>query len=436
MRLNNTPHSKGLSVNKRERMRVLLVTSTAPHPFAAGWQRRVYQLEQDLRESCDAEVEVFDAGRAVREHLPQRPEGLRNLVGVGGLVWLRERLSREIRRGSSDPVRIFGGGSDFSTDMLRGPALNHFKDFLERREPFDALVCDNVMFSAAVTLMAGYGVPCYYALHHIESLHTGLDALLDTTRGLRRNTAGPARSLRRVCGDLADEIAALSRAQRVFAISRMEQELLSATGINAEYYPYQPEGETRRWCKEICSARYQVNRCEPTVFLSSGTGTVHNRESLAIVVRELLSSGMPPGCELVITGLEPHDINDLVPGLEADGSAKGIRVAGKLSNEDFEQLLVSVAALVIPNYFGFGALTRFSDAAACGIPVLTNVPARISGLGSHEALLVDDPKKWWGAIKQFANSHKDVPAGSRPTSSEDKNNSILCKIKADHQPKV
>jgi hypothetical protein len=412
-------------------MRILLVASIAPRPFASGWERRVYQLEQDLAESCDAEVEVFDAGRAVREYLPQRPKGLRALTGVRGLEWLKERLSYEVRKGSSDPLRILRGRSGFSTDMLRGAALAHFKEFLGQREPFDALVCDNVMFSAAVTLMEGYAVPCYYALHHIESLHYGLGALLKVTRSSGRKTAGPTKDLLGVCGDLAAEIAALSYARRVFAISRMEHEFLAATGINADYHPYQPKGETRRWCEGVCSARKKVNRREPMIFLSSGTETVHNRKSLAMVVRELFSSGMPPGCELIITGMEAHYINDLVPGLADDGVERGIRVAGTLSSADFERLLISAAALVIPNYFGFGALTRFSDAATCGIPVLTNVSARISGLLSHEALLVDDPKGWWDTINKFTQSGLNIRIASQATVGEGRNNSVLRKIRSD-----
>jgi hypothetical protein len=413
-------------------MRILFVATTIPDPKGTGWNRRVYQIQEDLKASCDADVEVFDAGHAVREQLPSRPPSIRSMLGKSGAEFLRDRLLNAPGRLSSNPLRILKSQARFSTSMLRGPALTEFEDFMTQRGPFDALVCDNALYSNAVEILSGSGVPCYYVLMHLESLNYGQRALLDVTRGSSRGLGRPTKDLLVTCGDLADEIAALSRACRVFAIARFEYEFLAATGLEAEFYPYRPVEDALRWCEEIRRARLQAPETDCFTFLSSGTLNGHNEESLSIVLRELLSTGMPPNSELVVTGMDQNELIERVPGLEGLREAHGITIAGMVTNQQFEKLLISASALVIPRYCGFGALTRFADAAASGIPVLTNVPESISGLNAQQAHVVEESRGWRDVMDAFAQSNARLSSFPSDESRASQFTSPLAQIRIDH----
>jgi hypothetical protein len=389
-------------------MRILLVATADAEPLGTGWNRRVYQIQCDLIESCDAEVVLFNAGRAVESYLPAAPPNLRSLPERQTLRWFGDRLAHKARKTISNPLRLLWRRAPYSTDILRGEALSYFRRFVDQNGPFDALVCDNSRFSASARHMMGSEVPCFYVLMHLESLVYGQNALLRTTRKKSGARNRPALDLLITGADLAEELAVLAQADGVFAISSMECEFLAATGIESDYYPYEPKGKTLAWCNRICSARARNSATHQATFLSTGSLNPHNLESLAIMLGELLSTGLPSNCELLVTGMDPPELFDRVPELHARGESLGIRVLGNVDQSEFRQLLTSAAALTVPGYVGFGALTRFADAAACGIPVLTNVPSRVSGLGADQALVVERPGSWRGAMEHFIRAGGDL----------------------------
>jgi hypothetical protein len=336
-------------------MNCLLIASDEALPTGSGMQRRIYQIQYDLQEATGGTVQLFNAGALIRQPLR-------------GLDRVLTRVDQEWRRVRTNPLRLLGG-SGVSVHELHRAARRELKSFAAQHGPFDRVVIDYPGFSDAVVLL---GLPLskvVYATHHIESMAQNQQALLDITRSTGQSVAA-WRQARSSGAELAAELKVLGAASNVFPISAMETEFLRATGVEATWYPYQPRGETLAWCEGIKRRRAERKPSTERYFLSAGTGNIHNRESLAVVLRQLAQQGLPPGTKVVITGIEPAQLYQLVPDLQRMPESFDIR--GRVEQEVFDELLCGCEAQIVPAHFGFGAHTRFADTAACGVPVVTD----------------------------------------------------------------
>jgi len=337
------------------RMNSLLIASDEAVALGGGMQRRIYQIKHDLAEAMGGTVHLFNA----RKELSHRLRGFERVLN---------RLDQERRRLWTNPLRLLGD-SRVSVHELHRVACGQLKTFAAKHGPFDFVVIDYPGFSDAVAALGLHSKQVAYATHHLESMAQNQEALLGITRDAGHSPA----AWRQACSagaELAAELKVLGTASGVFPISAMETEFLRATGIDAQWYPYQPRGETLAWCEGIKRRRAERQPTGVRYFLSAGTGNIHNRESLAVVLRQLAQQGLPPDTKVVITGIEPAQLYQLVPELQRMPESFDVR--GRVDQEEFDELLCGCEAQIVPAHFGFGAHTRFADAAACGVPVVTD----------------------------------------------------------------
>jgi len=336
-------------------MNCLVIASDEALPTGSGMQRRIYQIKHDLQEAADGTVQLFNAGALIRQPLR-------------GLDRVLTRVDQEWRRVRTNPLRLLGG-SGFSVHELHRSARRELKSLATQHGPFDRVVIDYPGFADAVKALGLRPGQWAYATHHLESMAQNQKALLEITRDTA-SSAAAWRQARSAGAELAAELAVLGRASGVFAISSMETEFLRATGIDARWYPYQPRGETLAWCEGIKGRRAQSRPTGTRYFLSAGSGNIHNRESLVMVLRQLVQHGLPRDTKVVITGIEPGQLYQLVPELQ--GVPESFDVRGRVGQEQFDELLCGCEGHIVPAHFGFGAHTRLADAAACGVPVVTD----------------------------------------------------------------
>jgi glycosyltransferase involved in cell wall biosynthesis len=336
-------------------MNCLFIASDEAHPTGSGMQRRVYQIKHDLQEATGGTVHLFNA----RKELSHRLRGFERVLN---------RLDQERRRLWTNPLRLLGD-SRVSVHELHRAACRELKVFATRHRPFDRVVIDYPGFSDAVAALGLRSNQVAYATHHLESMAQNQEALLGITRDAGHSAAAWRRA-RSAGAELAAELKVLGAASGVFPISAMETEFLRATGIDARWYPYQPRGETLAWCESIKRRRAQSRLTGTRYFLSAGSGNIHNRESLVMVLRQLAQHGLPRDTKVVITGIEPGQLHQVLPGLQ--GAMESFDVRGRIGQEQFDELLCGCEGHIVPAHFGFGAHTRLADAAACGVPVVTD----------------------------------------------------------------
>jgi len=336
-------------------MNCLLIASDEAVALGGGMQRRVYQIKHDLAEAMRGTVHLFNA----RKEFSHRLRGFERVL---------TRLDQERRRLWTNPLRLLGD-SRVSVHELHRAALRELKVFAARHGPFERVVIDYPGFSDAVAALGLRSNQVAYATHHLESMAQNQEALLGITRDASHSAAAWRRA-RSAGAELAAELKVLGAASGVFPISAMETEFLRATGIEAQWYPYQPRGETLARCQEIRSRRATRDRGAAPYFLSTGTGNFHNRETLAMALRSLVKQGLPKGTKLIITSMAEATVFDLVPELREKKDL--FQVRGHLTNDEFEMLLAGCEAQIVPSAFGFGARTRAIDSLACGVPVVTD----------------------------------------------------------------
>jgi len=364
------------------RMNCLLIASDEALPTGGGMQRRIYQIKHDLAGAMGGTVHLFNA----RKEFSHRLRGFERVI---------TRLDQERRRLWTNPLRLLGD-SRVSVHELHRVARRELKMFAARHGPFDRVVIDYPGFSDAVAALGLHSKQVAYATHHLESMAQNQEALLGITRDAGHSAAAWRRA-RSAGAELAAELKVLGAASGVFPISSMETEFLRAAGIDAQWYPYQPRGETLAWCERIKGRRAQRRPPGKRYLLSAGTGNIHNRESLAVVLRQLVQQGLPPDTKIVITEIDPRQLYQLVPELERGPESFDLR--GRVDQEDFDELLIGCEGQIVPAYFGFGANTRFADAAACGVPVVTDATG-MDGMASGMLAATVKQNDWRGGIER------------------------------------
>jgi len=131
---------------------------------------------------------------------------------------------------------------------------------------------------------------------------------------------------------------------------------------------------------------------------------------LSILQRENLFSGLckklkPTGFRMVC---ESKTDTLLPPGVEVPG----LELRGWLQQDELNQLMTSVQAVLVPQRLGFGALTRFSELSCAGIPcIVSKHPTYAIDLPPGFEVVTDEWASWYQAMERLANSDWRISNG-------------------------
>jgi hypothetical protein len=152
----------------------------------------------------------------------------------------------------------------------------------------------------------------------------------------------------------------LSRADRVWAIGTLDQELLQLFGIPARLLPYRPPTARR---DELLAIRRQRSQFPSSHILILGSAlNAPTRAGMVELLRFL--RGHPVRMPLVVAGFGTETL--------AAEAGTGVHLAGEQSDASLRELLVGARALWVHQGPMTGALTRITEALIAGVPILAN----------------------------------------------------------------
>jgi glycosyltransferase involved in cell wall biosynthesis len=82
----------------------------------------------------------------------------------------------------------------------------------------------------------------------------------------------------------------------------------------------------------------------------------------------------------------------------------GLEFKGQLAQDELDSLLISAQCVLIPQFWGLGTLTRLSELACAGIPVMVSQhPTFASDMPPQIEIVGNTWNEWFSAIKNMNN---------------------------------
>jgi len=361
---------------------IVFVARPLPSDIGPGGKHRTYQIEHDLKAACSAD----------RVHTLSLMDWRARHAGAKAFSTRPTLASRAVRRISDcleNPLGFFHGTGYGSRTFAPRGFTKEYRALLERLPRPIVTVIDDARFAGIVAVARKCDVPVIAITQNLESLDLAA-ADAHGSWGLRTHLV-----------DFANELGLLQRCAGRMFISKVETGLVSGLGLEAEHYPYLPVGAIRTRLEAIRHARVQAEQ-EPGLFLLLGSamhGTT--RRAFEWFLSQAHSHGLPPGIRLVLAGADTDT-------LDLRGTS-GIEALGWVSQPDLDRLLTLARAVVVPQFSGFGSVTRLVELSCAGVPSLTpahatwaiDVPPGVHVLG-------DSWPEWHDLLHDLARSPREA----------------------------
>jgi hypothetical protein len=365
----------------------IFVTRFTPSPLGHGGEHRAYQVVHELAAALGREQVVTLTAPLwwQAEFAPRRASASRALLLADRLRSFVRRKRRRLAYFAENPLK-FVSGADFTTRGYRHTTFVADYEQLAQRAPRPALcVIEYTGFADLLAINARHGLPTLCCPQNLEALDTPMPAAL--LKGRRYSAAL----------DLANEVGVLAQCAGRLFISQVETGLINGLGLASRYYPYIPVGEIREQFQRIRRER-AGRQPAPGLFLMLGSAP-HASTGAAFewFVRHARAGGLPPGVRLVVGGIGTEALR--LPG----ETCPELEIRGWLQQDQLEALLSTVTAALIPQWTGFGALTRIPEFACAGIPiVVSRHPTYALDPPPGVLVLDDDWADWRAALERSA----------------------------------
>jgi hypothetical protein len=358
---------------------VVFVARALPSDIGPGGKHRTYQIEHDLKAGFGADcVHTLSLMEWRSTHTDEKSASTKT-------AQFARRIVRRLSDCLENPLAILHGTGYGSHTFTPRGFIQEYRALLERLPRPIITVVDDARFSGIVTIAKQSDVPVIACTHNLESLDLAA-ADAHGSWGLRTHLV-----------DLANEFELLQRCDGRLFISKVETGLVSGLAMEAEYYPYRPVGAIRRRLEAIRQARMQ---CEPDpgLFLLLGSamhGTT--RRAFEWFLTQARKHGVPQGIRLVLAGMDTDK-------LDLRGTA-GIEALGWVSQPALDRLLVAARAVVVPQFNGFGAVTRLVELSCAGVPALVSThPTRASDVPPGVHVLGESWPEWQALLRDLARA--------------------------------
>jgi hypothetical protein len=324
----------------------VLITQFEPTPIGHGGAHRSYQILHDLQQTVGEENTLVVSLQTWQEQ--RRAQGQ-----PGRWARLGAKIESAAQRIAENPLKLLTLRGGYGTRGLFPSAFGHDLDQVLCQAPRPAVcVVEHTGLAQVLPLARQYGMRTLVCPQNIESLDVGL-IRLDSRRHAY------ARAI-----DFANELGVLARFDERLFISQSEASIVGGLGLSAHYYPYLPVGEIRARLLAIRALRSQ-RASQQGLFLMLGSARhVPTGEAFAWFVHQAQAQGLPSGIHVVVGGKGTERL--LPPGTHVPG----LEVKGFLEQSELDHWMATVQAVLIPQFRGFGALTRLPELACAGVPVL------------------------------------------------------------------
>lgn len=306
------------------------------NPFGDGAAKRSAQIEELLQQA--GVVYVNDEFAL--------PKGMGFMTK---LLWLLAGLRFVVAHFSWKEIRSIRNCLAMSKYFgLRMPLFETYKE-------------KDVVFLNEDTTSSAYGFP--YLAKEIGKKMLSLPHNMESLCCLGRDLQSGKPRL----GWLSEDIIRLKLCDAVFCISKEEMWLLSIHGVNAHYLPYYPPKVAEDYLLGVRKKRQGRNPNEICKFLILGSASNEpTRQGMDEVLSYFSSYGYLP-FEIHVAGYRTECLEKKVH--------PQIVYHGTLSNDELEEMMIEVDALVINQPATSGALTRIVEHLVAGIPVIASFGA-------------------------------------------------------------
>jgi hypothetical protein len=317
---------------------------TKPSAEGHGGQHRSYQILHELKQLpqvSEVQVQVFE-------------EHYRCVEGATNGFVMKFLADTHLRVGNflDNPLRLLARSRYTKRLRFGWQIFDQYEQSLKRGLRPHLSVLEGSMFSGILNVNRRYGIPTLICPQTMESLHT-------------RITSKNKLQARVTAWDFGTELKVLANATERLFISRVETSLAQGLGYPSHYYPYVPVGKIADEMRSIRTAR-TATQPERGLFLI--LGSLYNdlsREGLNWFLNRLGQNGIPDGLEFHVIGRNTDEHPKLFP------EPVGVKFLGYVAQEKLNEYLQRATGVLVLSNSGFGALTRFSEMAYAGIPVIT-----------------------------------------------------------------
>jgi len=368
---------------------IVFVARSLASDIGPGGKHRTYQIEHDLKAGFGAErVRTLSLIDWRARHAAGEP-------ALQGLMHLAGRGMRRVSDCLQNPYALLHGSGYGSRTFTPPGFAGEYRAMLESLPRPIVTVIDDPRFVGILKVALAYDVPVVACTHNLESLD------------LAAPDAHGHWGLRTHLNDLASEIDLLKRCAGRLFISKVETGLVRGLGIEAECYPYLPVGAIRARLEEVRRARLRVEQ-EAGLFLLLGSA-MHGTTQRAFewFFDQARAHGLPSGIRLMLVGMGTDR-------LDLRGTS-GIEALGWIDQPELDRLLIAARGVVVPQFTGFGAITRITELSCAGVPALVSVhPTRAIDVPPGVGVLGESWAEWCEALQAIARSPEreswDYPA--------------------------
>jgi hypothetical protein len=252
-----------------------------------------------------------------------------------------------------------------------GRYIKLFENFIREEQPelfiWESTVDYNLLLAEA---LYKNNIPTIALPHNIESL-------VSSSRSAFTNKLSP--------GWLFEELKYLGYCDKTFTISREEQWLLSNSGINADYLPYHPSDELKRFLLDIRSKRQEKEKHTHgrRILL---LGTFYNKPTFDGYVDLVSNIAHDQGIQIDIAGYGSEPLKSVF-------TSKNVAVHGSISNETLRELVINADFSVIHQPPSSGSLTRIPELLIAGLPLFLNTHAARSHFDTKGLIIYNSFKE-------------------------------------------
>jgi hypothetical protein len=375
-------------------VRVLLIGQGPADVTAGGGARRTYQLLYELRNAFGERSVLFCTVDDLRTAPVPAAERAGDFAG---------KILARVRKVAENPIHLLYKSG------LSAPPRNvscAYRAMVRGLPRLELCVVEDPNLAQLRAINDAAGIRTILAPWCLNAVTQYLPPLVRGLAAARRrsDTFRERTAVRAAFAFQGDEVMLYARAEQSWMLSQVECGFLRSLGLVAEYFPFYPVGEAMTQLQRL-RARRSAATVDPGLFVISGSPIHQNNLALEQLLATLDLGQLGAGVRIAVTGFDKEQLD-----LARYASAK-IQFIGRLKNAAFDDLLVKARAVLVPQFAGFGCLTRIPEMLAAGIPVLADeMTTSATGPVPGAIYVAPGKNRWSGWINAIDGNPMVIPS--------------------------
>jgi len=331
-------------------MKIFNLNHFDPSPVGHGGNHRTYQIHQELNDAFGKEniVEInYSNWKKNLKKIPARSNSYKQKI-------LQTNAYRQWQMTATNPLRLSWTNKNFNPFRFSNPAfLSAYEQIVQNTHEEAVCLIDDPGFHKIIAINKANNIPTIALMQNFEAL--------DSIPHI--HSLSPL-AIKSIFLDFSNEIKILASCEKILTISKVEAGFIGGLGLQAINYPYIPLGLIREGLFDIRRKRSE-GQIDKNLFLLLGTADHSTTgEGMKWFLDHFLTSSLDENIKIAMVGkgTDKYKSEEL--------TQKGVEFKGFVSQEQLDDLMVRAAAVIIPQFRGFGTLTRLPEFSCAGIPVI------------------------------------------------------------------